>query len=62
MRCMIHIDPVYIVVSIAINNAIPLNKRRSLLNQIMPVGDVRVPNVGIRTIDDIEGKVITFRV
>ena len=50
----IHIDPVYIVVSISINLVIPLNIRPSLLNQIM--------HVDICMIDDIVGKVITFRV
>ena len=35
MYGLIHIDPVYIVVSISINIVILLNIRRSLLNQIM---------------------------
>ena len=38
MYDLIHIDPVYIVVSISINIGIPLNIRRSLLNQIMHDG------------------------
>ena len=35
MYYSIHIDPVYIVISISIDIVIPLNIRRSLLNQIM---------------------------